>query len=178
MEVPFSTLKAHIREAERIGAEALNNKDGRDACGWQQKENRCLALNRQRFGFCKEVNRCPPSGQPETLCGRRGIQTPDTRKGYTGFRVQRIRSLCHSSFSWCKSNSFFRTAKTFCYFYLLHRFRYGQYWHESASEVRAKGTLGLNISVRTRVRFSRNSSSQSAMSSIGVLLRSLLKRSM
>lgn len=32
------------------------------------------------------------------VCGRWGIQTPDTKKRYTGFRVQRIRSLCQSSF--------------------------------------------------------------------------------
>ncbi len=31
------------------------------------------------------------------LCGRWGIQTPDTLKGYTGFRVQRDRSLCQPS---------------------------------------------------------------------------------
>lgn len=31
------------------------------------------------------------------LGGKWGIQTPDTRKGYTGFRVQRIRSLCQLS---------------------------------------------------------------------------------
>ena len=29
--------------------------------------------------------------------GEWGIQTPDTRKGYTGFRVQRDRSLCQLS---------------------------------------------------------------------------------
>ena len=31
------------------------------------------------------------------FCGRSGIQTPDTLKGYTGFRVQRDRSLCQPS---------------------------------------------------------------------------------
>ena len=30
-------------------------------------------------------------------CGEWGIQTPDTHIGYTGFRVQRIRSLCQLS---------------------------------------------------------------------------------
>ena len=36
-----------------------------------------------------------------SLSGRWGIQTPDTRKGYTGFRVQRDRSLCQPSFLVC-----------------------------------------------------------------------------
>ena len=48
-----------------------------------------------------------------------GFKPPIPGRGYTGFRVQRIRSLCQSSFYIvrCKSNTFFASDKILLLFF-------------------------------------------------------------
>ena len=81
-------------------------------------------------------------------CGKWGIQTPDTHKEYTGFRVQRIRSLCQLSFCDYKINQISSKEEDKTAFFYNQTRTFYTYNHNTTNQLHFSET---NIDINTDI---------------------------